>query len=375
VVTASLQRPAHGTGSGQGPAKGLPEVTSLAQPRMRVWLAWLVAFYSVWVMLNFVIGYWPHTREHWPIAVAMAFGSYVAGSTPMGGGTVGFPVLVLFFDLPAALGRNFGLMVQSIGMTSASIFILCRRTQIEVRMLSYSVAGAAVGLLVGTFFVVPYMPDAFVKLVFSCLWASFGLLTLAKNRELCSFDQLPAIRPATARAFGLAVGLVGGVTTALTGVGIDMMLYTVLVLLFRMDLKAAVPTSVVIMAAASVMGSLLHVAIGDLGSEAFYNWLAAAPVVILGAPLGAFLVSIIPRMHTLYFVAVLCVLQFVWALYEIRPTPGQWTFTVANLIVATAGFTLLYRMGRGRAERATIRARAELSRQPRAAASGVAAPG
>jgi hypothetical protein len=36
----------------------------------------------------------------------MAFGSYVAGSTPMGGGTVGFPILVLLFDLPATLGRD-----------------------------------------------------------------------------------------------------------------------------------------------------------------------------------------------------------------------------------------------------------------------------
>ena len=41
------------------------------------------------------------------IAAAMAVGSYFAGSTPMGGGTVGFPVLVLLFDGPATLGRDF----------------------------------------------------------------------------------------------------------------------------------------------------------------------------------------------------------------------------------------------------------------------------
>ena len=45
--------------------------------------------------------------EHWGIAAAMAAGSYVAGSTPMGGGTVGFPVLVLLFDQSGAIGRRY----------------------------------------------------------------------------------------------------------------------------------------------------------------------------------------------------------------------------------------------------------------------------
>ena len=40
---------------------------------------------------------WQTLVDHWGIALAMAIGSYAAGSTPMGGGTVGFPVLVLLF--------------------------------------------------------------------------------------------------------------------------------------------------------------------------------------------------------------------------------------------------------------------------------------
>ena len=64
--------------------------------------------------------------ERWGIAVAMAAGSYVAGSTPMGGGTVGFPVLVLLFEHSGAIGRDFAFAIQSIGMVSASIYILTR---------------------------------------------------------------------------------------------------------------------------------------------------------------------------------------------------------------------------------------------------------
>ena len=111
-----------------------------------LWFLWLVAFYLTWLWLVLGLGHWGDTKEHWPIALAMALGSYVAGSTPMGGGTVGFPVLVLGFDMPASLGRDFSFAVQSIGMTSASILILARRLPLAWLTLK----GATVGIFLGT---------------------------------------------------------------------------------------------------------------------------------------------------------------------------------------------------------------------------------
>ena len=317
---------------------------------MRPWLAWLVAFYSLWLGLSFGLGNWAETLAHWPIAVAMALGSFVAGSTPMGGGTVGFPVLVLFFDLPAAMGRDFGLAIQSIGMTSASIFILCRGIPTERGLLLWALPGSALGLVAGLLWIAPAISDASIKLIFACLWASFGCLTLWKNRELCAFVRPPGIDPREARALGLLVGIVGGVTTGLTGVGIDMFAYTLLVLLYRMDLKVSVPTSVLLMASSSIMGSGLQLARGEFGTELFFYWLAASPIVILGAPLGAVFVHVIRRLWTLYFVAVLCLVQFFWTLHQLQPSVSQWIFVAANLSAATVGFALLYRRGRRRAE-------------------------
>ena len=45
---------------------------------MRPWLVWLGAFYGVWMVLNYTLGLWGQTAAHWPIALAMALGSYVA---------------------------------------------------------------------------------------------------------------------------------------------------------------------------------------------------------------------------------------------------------------------------------------------------------
>ncbi|MCB1567094.1 MAG: hypothetical protein KDI78_16055, partial [Xanthomonadales bacterium] len=79
-------------------------------------MLWLLAFYAAWLGLVMAGQHWHTLRENWGIAAAMGLGSYVAGSTPMGGGTVGFPILVLLFEQPPQLGRDFSFAVQSIGM-------------------------------------------------------------------------------------------------------------------------------------------------------------------------------------------------------------------------------------------------------------------
>jgi uncharacterized membrane protein YfcA len=321
------------------------ERAGLRDARMKYWFAYVGALYVIWLVLAFGFGYWNQVKAHWPMAAVMTLGSVVAGSTPMGGGTVAFPFLVLVFGQSPALGRNFGLAIQAVGMTSAMIFILCRRTPIQSRLLLWSLLGAAAGMGIGTFWVAPLLPNNIVKLLFSCLWMSFAILTLAKNREICSLNTIPKIEPGAAMKLGLVVGIAGGITASVIGVGIEMMIYTILVLLFRCDLKVAVPTAVSAMAVTSVMGIALHSALGDIGSEVFYNWLAAAPIAVLGAPFGAFLVSVIPRARTLYFVSALSLIQFVWTLRQVGPSPKEWALVACALLAAVAGFYLLYRRG------------------------------
>ena len=94
--------------------------------RSLIFPCWLATFYLVWLAIVIWGELGSNIQQHWGIAAAMAAGSYVAGSTPMGGGTVGFPVLVLLFDHSGAMGRDFAFAIQSIGMVSASIYILTR---------------------------------------------------------------------------------------------------------------------------------------------------------------------------------------------------------------------------------------------------------
>lgn len=321
---------------------------------LRPFLVWLALIFGGWAALLLGGGHLATALAHWPIAVAMALGSYVAGSTPMGGGTIGFPVLVLLFDQPAELGRNFSFCVQSIGMTSASVFILSRRLPIASRFLLWSIAAMVVVVPAATLWVVPHVPGLAVKLLFAVLWGSFGVVHLLKLPELVRIEGEGLHTPRRDRVLGLAVGVGGGVAAALTGVSIDMLLYMVLVLLLRTDLRIAIPTSVILMATTSLVGVATHLAVGDLDREVFGNWLAAAPIVALGAPLGAWVVTKLGRGPTLLFVSLLCLAQLGFTIWDQRVTGAPLVATGIAFLLLLALFRLLYDLGRWLARRSGV---------------------
>jgi uncharacterized protein len=316
----------------------------------RLWpfFAWLALFYGAWLVLVLTGGRLETALAHWPMAAAMAVGSYLAGSTPMGGGTVGFPVLVLLMDLPATLGRDFSFAIQAVGMTSASIYILCRRQALEWPMLRAALPGALLGTPLGVAFVAPLVSDLFIKLLFAAMWCSFGLLHLRRINEITAYEGMTPHDVAFDHRVGFIVGFFGGLTVAsITGVGIDMFIYMVLVLWCHADLKIAIPTSVILMAFTSVVGVTAKLLLGGLQPGTFENWLAAAPVVALGAPFGALVVSRVGRRPTLIVVSVLCVLQFLWTLVHERAALNAWSVAAALLgvLVFLLVFQDMYRHG------------------------------
>ena len=317
----------------------------------RPFLGWLVLVYVALGVLIVGGGHLGDAVANWPIAVAMAIGSYIAGSTPMGGGTIGFPVLVLIFDEPATIGRDFSFAIQAIGMTSASLYILARRLPIAWRVLAPAMLGSMVGTPLGAILIAPLVDDLLVKLLFAITWAGFGIAQLRLMRDLLEPEPLARPHPNFERAAGAVVGFFGGLLIAsITGVGVDMLLFVILVLLFRVDARCAIASSVLLMTVTSIVGLSTNALAFGIPAEVWLNWYAAAPVVAIGAPLGALAASLIPRGITLGIVSTLCVVQFIAFCAAERISGWPLAISLIALATTTMAFSFIGHWGdrRGR---------------------------
>jgi len=91
--------------------------------------------------------------------------------------------------------------------------------------------------------------------------------------------------------YAVLIGLVGGVTSGLFGVGGGVVMVPAMVFFLKLDVKAAIGTSLAVIIPTALMGTVKH---HDLGHV---NWRVAAalvPMAIVGGFLGSWLTKPIP---------------------------------------------------------------------------------
>lgn len=234
---------------------------------------------------------------HWEIVLTMFFGSIIAGGTSLGGGAVAFPVFTKILDIPPQDAKVFSLAIQSIGMSAASLAILMTGIQIEGRVLLLSSIGGTFGMFLGLTLLAPQLSPDVVRISFSFMLASFAitLFTLNRQTQRHCHRQVPCWGWRE-RGICLMAGFIGGVMSGLVGNGIDIFVFAVIVLLFRVNEKIATPTAVILMAVNALFGTLLQVFyLKDFSEPVLGYWLSAIPIVVVGAPLGAMVCSFLRR--------------------------------------------------------------------------------
>lgn len=308
--------------------------------RFRVWHLYIALWLGIWLVLIVRPGAWLLAVTHWPMALVMVMGSLVAGSTPMGGGTISFPALVLGFGRSPAMARDFGLAIQSVGMSSAFLFIVTRGIAIERRLLAWTCLGATIGLTFGTFLLAGRVPSDWVKLLFATLWITFGgWLATGTAKEAPAAEN--AGPPKAVAPIGVGAGIIGGAVMSLIGVGPEMVVYATLVLRFGWRPKAAVPTAVCATGLTAPIGFALRALTAGVHPGVFPEWLAATPIVIFGAPAGAYIATMMPRKLLLRIIGALCLIQFAATVIQVRPAPLQWGGIIGIAILSGAGLWLL----------------------------------
>lgn len=276
-------------------------------------------------------GSWHLFLNNWFMSLTMIFGSFIAGASAEGGGAIAFPVMTLAFNIDPYTARNFSLAIQSVGMTAAAIIILRNKFPVELRYLWPVSLGGVAGITFGTFYLIPIMPPVFVKMLFVSFWLSFGFILFYINHidKRTVVQRIPTLCGVEV-IFLVFIGFAGGNLSALLGSGLDIFSFAYITLRYHLSEKVATPTSVIIMAINSLTGFLLHQFIlNDFGTEEFNYWLVSIPVVLIGAPLGAYFINQRTRNFVSWFLYLVISLQFTGALLIIEPKGSLLIFTIA----------------------------------------------
>ncbi len=292
------------------------------------------AVYFIMILVCWMLWYQytrPNTLEllkaNWPVSLTMTFGSFIAGATSEGGGAVAFPVFTKLLDISPQTAKIFSLAIQSVGMTMASLMILLLRVKVQWKVLVWASIGGVPGVFLSISWLSPLIAPEVIKMTFTAMVSSFAVTLAVLRLKGQSYNDDLYRFAGTEKLILLTAGFVGGVMSGLVGNGIDIICFSVMVLLFRIKESVATPTSVILMAINAAVGFAIHALYFQDFSEPIQNyWLAAIPVVIIGAPLGAFFCSRLDNGTIALILIVLILIELISSLWII-PLTGKVVFS------------------------------------------------
>jgi uncharacterized membrane protein YfcA len=268
----------------------------LSQRFIRVSVLVAITVWTIWLTITGPTQALSNLIDNWEAAVTMIFGSMIAGGTSMGGGAVAFPVFTKVLHVPPHEATVFSLAIQSVGMSAASLTIVAMGTKVEWCFIRWASLGSVPGIILGTVFLAPVLPPDVIKISFTMMMTSFGVILFALNLTRRGRNLAIPSWGKWEQVVSIVVGLWGGIVSSLVGSGMDVFGFSVLVLLFRLSEKNSTPTSVILMAINAVFAFIFHNYVaGDFVEPILSYWLAATPVVVIGAPAGAMLCNILKR--------------------------------------------------------------------------------
>ena len=293
----------------------------------------------------------------------MIFGSLIAGSTPLGGGVVAFPVVVLIIGLTPDQGRDFSVCIQSVGMNAAA-FLLCvvKPHLLDFKFISlFTVVGTA-GVLIGlaanikpftanmiyTTTVLEFALFYFYTNVLSPRRFTGATVAVTAAAESPSDDKMVILH-----VLMVGAAIVGGMITANVGSGSDICLYAFGIYCWNVmcaDTKLVIPenkltaSSVVVMGLLSVVTMVARGCTVGISMNVWYCLGACSWLVCWGAPLGSLLLTPELQMTLRFSFYIMALTQFfsfaaVKIKFNLKPTAkgnwGSWqAWTVIGCVTA-----------------------------------------
>jgi uncharacterized protein len=220
-----------------------------------------------------------------------------------GGSILTVPILVYLFSVDAVLATAYSLFI--VGLTSLiGSFSHMRMGNIHWRTAFVFGIPSILAVYATRAFVVPALPDPLFTVGTLAVSKALGMLILfALLMVAAAYSMIRTPRTRSSNTEGAAVtfnyplilaeGAVVGTITGLVGAGGGFLIIPALVLLAKLPMKQAVGTSLIIIAAKSLIGFT-----GDLKSDTLIDWnflLLFSAIAVVGIIAGSILSQRIPN--------------------------------------------------------------------------------
>ncbi|MGK7887585.1 MAG: sulfite exporter TauE/SafE family protein [Crocosphaera sp.] len=275
-----------------------------------------------------------YLTHYWQIALTMLFGSMIAGGTSIGGGAVAFPVFTKLLHISPHDAKIFSLAIQSVGMTAAALTIYLSKIPVEWRVIPWASLGGVVGIFLGLSCFAPWLPPDILKICFTVMLTSFSVTLFILNKNRKRKKKLISIWGRSEKNTCILAGIFGGIMSSLVGNGIDIVVFSVMVLVWHLSEKVATPTSVILMAINALVGFFLQLSIfDDFPPHVQHYWLAAIPIVVVGAPLGAVFCSKLHHSTIANSLIFLILIEMISSFLIIPLSPAILLSTVLSMVL------------------------------------------
>ncbi|KAL9189963.1 hypothetical protein ACHAXT_009638 [Thalassiosira profunda] len=370
---------------------------------MPQWVLFLpaICLYTLWITIGLRDGIIAASvSSYYPLMIAMVFGSMIAGATPLGGGVVGFPVAVLIIGFSPAEGRDFSLLIQSIGMTAASFLILYNKRRVlggYEDFVSKCIVASLVGLIIGFELLDGIMSPFLVNLVYTTAVACISLvfayqefygrwkamhnvdplpssisdgsgLTLSGSSDDSRTDAVKRRRCKNEKAASILLehicfpllSAAGGVLTSQIGSGADIMCFVSGSIMSALTARrqrrgpddgscsdnTLTAASVIVMASVSVFGSVLRLTARQgaaVETDVLLAVFACSPIVVLGAPVGSlFLIPSNKRRLKCAFCVLGMVQLAIFGVIKIGNNGLAWAVVLSILFIVVCALVAHY---------------------------------
>lgn len=214
------------------------------------------------------------------ILAAVGLGAGTLGSMlGVGGGIIMGPVLVFLGLAPAQVAGTSLFAVTSTSVSSTAAY--SRQKRIDYRLAMQLAAAAVPGAVLGGF-ISSAISRADFLLYFGILLMAVGAYIVFKSSILKEKEKRKISIAQHAAVFAITFG--AGIISSLFGVGGGTIFVPVMLLIHRMTMHTAAPTSQLTLMITSFAGLFTHIALGHID---YLDAIALSAGAVVGAQLGA----------------------------------------------------------------------------------------